>query len=260
MKENFFKKFEGFNGPFALQMLSVEKINDFAGGKLIKNEFYFYKDNYLTIYIYQDDIDRVRNFGIRKLKENFAYFDNLYKTTISKFDDFKKKDYSFIEEINSISKVEDLKAWIKQFGDYVSDVTIISYMAEMFAGYDNYWLDYVAINKEDFTALTAPEEFSFAREYEYELAKIKLGKSLKTIYDMAHKWYWLLNNYFIIDIVDDNKVKEQLNKMTETEARKIIDDVNNSISEIKNKKESLLKKLDLDDLKINILKTLNKYS
>ena len=259
MKEKFFKKFEGFNGPFALQMLSVEKINDFAGDKLIKNEFYFYKDNYLTIYIYQEDINRVRNFGIGKLKEDSAYFDNLYKTAISKFDDFKKKEHSFIEEINSISKVKDLKAWIKQFGDYTSDATIIGYMAEMFAGYDNYWLDYVAISKEDFATLTASEEFSFAKEYEYELAKIKLGKSSKTIDDVARKWYWLLNNYFIIDIVDDNKVKEQLDKMTKTEARKIIEDMDNSISEIKNKKENLLKKLGLNDFKINILKTLSEF-
>ena len=91
MKEKFFKKFEGFNGPFSLQMLSVEKINDFAGEKLIKNEFYFYKDNYLTIYLYQDDIKRVRNFGVRKLKDDSAYFDNLYKTAISKLNYFKKK-------------------------------------------------------------------------------------------------------------------------------------------------------------------------
>ena len=259
MKEKFAKKFESLNAPFGVQMLAIKKLTTLMGEELIKDEFYFYKEDYNIVYVYQHEIQNVRDYCLKKLVNNPKYLKDLYIQTVALFEDFRKKENQFIDEIELMSSAENIKLWLRNFCEYTSDITPVGYFAEMFGGYDSYWLDYIGISKDDFTILTSPDELSFSKEYEYELAKLKCGDKTHNITELAKKWYWVRNNYFIVDLVDENYIKSQLEKLSLDEARKTVDEIDHIVLNIKNKKKEILERITLDSNKLAILNGLASF-
>jgi len=259
MKEKFAKKFESLNAPFGVQMLAIKKLNALMGEELIKDEFYFYKEDYNIVYVYQHEIQNVRDYCLKKLIDNPKYLEDLYIQTVALFEDFRKKENQFINEIELMPSAESIKSWLRIFCEYASNITPVGYFAEMFGGYDSYWLDYIGISKDDFTVLTSPDELSFSKEYEYELAKLKLGDETHSVTELAKKWYWVRNNYFIVDLVNEDYIKSQLEKISIDEASKTVDEIDHIVLNIKNKKKEILERITLDSNKLAILNGLASF-
>jgi phosphohistidine swiveling domain-containing protein len=253
MQEKFAKKFESLNALLGVQMLAVNKLNALMGEELIKDEFYFYKENYSIAYVYQNEVQNVRNYCLKRLKDDPEYLKKLYIQAIALFGDFRKNEARFINEIESMSDVEKIKLWLRDFCEYASNITPIGYLAEMFGGYDNYWSDYIGISQEDFTILTSPDELSFSKQYEYELSKLKLSDKTFGVAELAKKWYWVRNNYFIVDLLDENYILAQLEKISVDEARETTSERESVILNIKNKKKEILKRLSIENNRLAIL-------
>ena len=259
MKEKFAKKFESLNAPFGVQMLAIKKLNALMGEELIKDEFYFYKEDYNIVYVYQHEIQNVRDYCLKNLKGNPKYLQDLYIQTVALFEDFRKKENQFINEIELMPSAESIKSWLRNFCEYASNITPVGYFAEMFGGYDSYWLEYIGISKDDFTVLTSPDELSFSKEYEYELAKLKLGDETHSIIELVKKWYWVRNNYFIVDLVNEDYIKSQLEKISSVEARKTVNEIDHIALNIKSKKKEILERITLDSNKLAILNGLASF-
>jgi phosphohistidine swiveling domain-containing protein len=259
MKEKYPKKFESLNGPFGLQMLAIKKLNSLVTKDLILEEFYFYKESYVTVWVYSEEIEKVRKYCLSQFDKDQNYFVDLYNKTNSGFEDFVSKESLFIEQIESLKSIDQIKKWLEGFCDYASNITPVGYLVEMFAGYDKYWVNYTGINEEDFATLVSPEKVSFTKEYEYELAKIKLGERSYKIKDLQKKWYWVRNNYFIVDIVNEEVIEKQIKDMTVDEARRIINDVDTIVSSIKPKKDEIIKRLNITRSTIGITNALSSF-
>ena len=259
MKEKYAKKFESLNSPFEVQMLAIQKLNSLMDADLIKDEFYFYKEDYNVVYVYQHEIDKVRKYCLSKLESNPDFFKKLFNDATSLFDDFRNKEIDFVKEIELMNTEDEIKSWLKKFCAYASTITPIGYFVEMFAGYDSYWLNYTGISEDDFTTLISPDQLSFSKIYELEVAKVKLGESNLNIVDLVEKWYWVRNNYYIVDLVNESYIRNQLEKTTTTEAKKTIAETGHFISNLKEKKNEVSERLSLNKETMNILNGLSSF-
>jgi len=254
------KKCDSLNGTFGIQLFAIKKINLITKSKTIKDEFYFYYDNCATVYISPDDVRRVREFVSESFKEDRSYFKKALQEAYDFFDDFRKKEFLFKQFLSADQDAKNIKKWLRDFCDYASDVTALAFLLEMVAGFgDDYWQKYLGITKDDFFTLVAPEELSYTKKFDLELAKIKLGKLNKDIDDIVRDWYWVFNNYRIVDILDRLTVEKQLDEMKKEGAEKIITEIQSYILEIKSKKVDIFSKLNLNPEQVDILQSLSSF-
>jgi len=259
MKKRFFnKKFVALNSLFGIQMSAFDKANNYAKANLINDDFYILENGEVTIFFSQEDVDRTRRFVLKKMEKDPKYMGNLIKDAFSGFNKFKKNCDSYIKEIENSKTSDQLRWFIKKFCDIASNTTSLAFIPEFFAGYDEYWIDYLGVSKDNFHILTTPNNISFTKEYELELAKIKLEKSRKTIKDIVSKYYWIQSNYKFIDLVNEESVTKDLSEITKEKAEKIINETKKTSAELPNKKKELIKKLGLNDFQIKILDILAK--
>ena len=115
MEKKYFKKFEGLFSLFSIQSLACIKINAYTKASLYVDTKYFFKEGYLVVYIYQNDVERVRAYVFNELKKNPDYLSKLYSDSVKGFESFNHKYDRFSKEINEIEKVGDLKRWIHDF-------------------------------------------------------------------------------------------------------------------------------------------------
>lgn len=148
---------------------------------------------------------------------------------------------------------------MKDFCNKVTDTTATAFLAEMMASFSDFWPGHLGVSQDDFLILTAPENLSYTKEYELELANIRLGKINKSAAEVVRGWYWILNNYRIIDVLDEKMVETQLREMTTDKALEVIGEAENHASTTKQEKEKLFTKLNLDDNKVRILNGLSSF-
>ena len=258
-KQNISKIFKGLFSLFGIQELAVKKVNDYAKQKLLLENVHFFKEGSLIAYVYMNDVARVRSFVLENLKTNKNYLDKLYKATVKKFETFSDRYKKFTEEINNIDNPNRLKSWIGDFVKFASDTNGSAFLVEIFAGYDDYWMEYLDLNKEDFDILMTPEEFSFSSEFTQELAKSKLKKSKKTPQEISSEFFWILNNYDVVDLVTAEYVSKELKNMSTLEATNIQEEANHYISDVLRQKEIVIKNTKLDKTKINFAKSLSSF-
>lgn len=238
-KENkFFKKFEGKNTLFGIQAIAVEKSNIYTKTPLFVDEYYTSKAKELIVYVYNSDVERVRNY----VNSKKGYLKQLYTEAITGFDKFKEKHDIYLKQIDSAKDTSSLKNWIANFIQEASDASWKGFLAEEYAGYDDYWPDYFGISKEDFSILTAPEEVSYTKEYDNELAKIKLGLSKKTTKQLAKQYYWIHGNYNHVNELTEEQIIKQLESLSKEKALQIHKETESYIQEAKTKKTTELKK------------------
>lgn len=126
-----------------------------------------------------------------------------------------------------------------------SFTTRLGFVAEIFIGYEDFWPSYMGISKEDFAVITTPEELSFTKEFDYEIAKIKLGRSTMTTQDVALKYYWILSSYNAVDLVDNKYVSDHVKELTVENAEKIINETDNYLPSVINNKNEIYNKLNI---------------
>lgn len=254
------KKLDSLNGTLGIQLFAIKKINLITNKKIIQDEFYFYKNNYATVYISTDDVRRVREFFVAALNIDRLYLKKASQEVFDLFDNFKEKEPSFKNFLSLNQDVENIKAWLKYFCDYASSATALAFSLEMLAGFgDDYWLEYFNITKDDFFVLVAPEELSYTKRFDLELANIKLGNLKKNIDSVVNDWYWVFNNYRIVDILDRQMVERRLGEMGEGEAKKIVTESRSYLLETKSKKEKIFDRLNLSLEQIDILNSLSSF-
>ena len=244
---------------FGIQALACKKINNYAQAQIFLDDQYFFKEGYLVVYIYQSDVDRIRSFMFDQLNKNENYLLGLHTKTIDGFKKFISKYNEFKKEIEEINNTGELKSWISSFIDIASDINTPAYMAELFAGYDNFWLDYFNLNKEDFEVLIAPEELSYSKEFSHDLARIKLRVPNIDSRKIAEKYFWILNNYKVVDVVTTDYISKELEKMSIDDAEKLLLDDGIYIPDLLNKKQIILNKIGLGLTKEKILKILSSF-
>jgi phosphohistidine swiveling domain-containing protein len=239
MKEKFFKKFEGLNSVFCIQLLAMAKCNDFFGKQLLIDEVIFSKEYYLVAHIFQSDVDRIRAFIFEKMENDPKYLEKIYTDALSDFKKFNDTEATFLEEIVNSNDEKSLRNWIRSFVEIASHTTRLGFVAELFVGYEDFWPAYLQVTKDDFTILTAPEELSFTKEFDYEIAKLRLGTSTMTARQLASKYHWVLSNYNVVDLVDEKYVSSHAERLSIEAAQKTIDDAEAYLKHVIAQKESV---------------------
>jgi phosphohistidine swiveling domain-containing protein len=237
MQGRYFKKFEGLNSVFSIQTGAILLLNNLTDHLLIADEKVFYKEGYIVAYMFQADINRIRDFVFANIKTDPDYLNKVYKTSVSKFEDFDKRHDILLKEIDDMDDPEELRTWLSGFLDLSMDTVSLAYFAELFTGYDEFWLGYTGLAKSDFDILISPEELSYTKKYDFDLSKIKLGKSTKTASEIAEEYYWIHGNYSAVDKLQNDEVINQLEKMSLTDAKKAFDEDEAYTSDVTKRKE-----------------------
>jgi phosphohistidine swiveling domain-containing protein len=256
MKEKFFKKFDGLFSLFSIQALACSKINKFIGLSLFVDTFDYFKEGFLYACIYQSDIDRIRFYVMDMIKKDSKYLDKLLNISLNNFSNFKSNHDKRRIEVQKISNINELKHWIKDFVEFASDTNAPAFLAEIFAGYDDYWQKYLGLDKDDFNLLMTPEEASYSKLFNYELAKIKTNKSSKNFIKLAEEFYWILNSYKSVNLVTPEYISKEFDQMTPRDAQSIIEDFDNYQSDLSRRKQEVYKRVDLNNDKKDLLKSL----
>lgn len=259
MKEKYFKKFEGLNSIFCIQLLAMVKINDYFGKPLLIDEKVFSKQYVLFADIFQSDIDRIREFVFAELVKNPSYLNKINIDAITDFEAFKKRERVFEDEIVKSNTPAHLKKWIRNFVEIASHTTRLGFVAELFVGYEDFWPNYIGISKEDFAILSAPEELSFTKEFDLEIAKVKLGLVALTPKQISERYYWVLSNYNVVDLVDEKYVSDHIQSLTKESAEKIVRDTEHYLDEVIENKHKVNAKLNLDKHKKELLNAIASF-
>ncbi|MFA6100265.1 MAG: PEP-utilizing enzyme [Patescibacteria group bacterium] len=245
-QNKFYKNFEASNSLFSLQMkAAIETLNRWAGEALVKDEFYSYKDRHATIFIYQDDVQRVRKYLFNKLKSNPSYLNEIYQEAEKRFKYSIQHLNTYKNEVEAIKDPASLRKWIGSFIVHVTDTTALGILAELFAGYDDFWVKYFRVSKEELAIIMAPIELGIVKTFEREIALLKLGLSDKNSAKLASDYQWILNNYRQTDKVTEAYILEQLKKISPDEARAVLDDIKSDEEKLKLQKFKFFKKVEL---------------
>ncbi len=90
----------------------------------------------------------------------------------------------------------------------------------------------------------SPIVISFSTEYEYELAKIRINSLKLNLKELTKKYFYVKDNYQIVGAVNEIKIKEDFEKMSLYDAKKIINYVEEELPQIKRKREFILKQFE----------------
>ena len=224
---------------------------------------YFKKDKVVFI----ADYDNLRNRGEklfkkyvldeRKLKQHY----NKWFRTTNKFKEFENR----VNKLSSLSDIELKKLFISNYKFYV-DFWIRGFLPEL----SNWGGEQLLKNKilkfnkinfiEIFEKLSAPEDLSFFQKEELEFMKIKLisnkKKQLEKLKEHQKKYYWLRNSYGFTKVLDIDFFKKEFKKISKKDAEKKINEINNYVKKVKQKKKEIIKKYKVNKEVVNISKKL----
>ncbi len=112
---------------------------------------------------------------------------------------------------------------------------------------------------EIFEALGAPEDLSFFQTEELAFMKIKLlgkEKQLEKLKEHQQKYYWLRNSYGFTKVLDINFFKKELDKISKQDAEKKINEINNYVDKILQKKKDIIGKYNINEDIVKIARKL----
>ena len=109
---------------------------------------------------------------------------------------------------------------------------------------------------EIFEALSAPEDLSFFQTEELALMKIRLLNSKEQLKEHQQKYYWLRNSYGFTKVLDVNFFKKELDKISEKDAERKINEINNYVDKILQKKKEIIKKYNVNNEIVQIAQKL----
>ncbi|TKJ17952.1 hypothetical protein CEE44_04820 [Candidatus Woesearchaeota archaeon B3_Woes] len=109
---------------------------------------------------------------------------------------------------------------------------------------------------EIFEALSAPENLSFFQTEELAFMKIKLSDNKEKLKEHQQKYYWLRNSYGFTKVLDVNFFKKELDKISKQDAKNKINEINNYVDKILQKKKAIIKKYNVNDETVHIAKKL----
>lgn len=251
------KKFEAMNSTFGIQGIAVTKLNkNFGNNIFFPRSGYYYKDDSVTWISIKNDIVQGRNFLEEKIKADPRYFNQLIDPIFTGFGEFRSRYDEFKNQIEHLKDINAAKRWLKDFIDFASEKTSFAYITDAFAVDSEYWIKKSGLSKGDFMSVMVPTEISFSKQYEYEIAKIKVGNSKKTPKQILSEYHWVQNNYKNVDIVDLENIKRQLRKMSKTEAKDIMNEIEEKFPKGNEQAESKINNLKISKHLKNILRAL----
>jgi phosphohistidine swiveling domain-containing protein len=221
---------------------------------------YFKEDK--VVFVLDDDDLRNRGEKLfkkyvldeRKLKK---HYDEWFKTT-KKFKEFENK---VNKDLSNLSDIDLKKFFISFYGFYL-DFWLKGFLPEL----SNWGGEQLLKRKisefsrtnfiEIFEKLSAPEQLSFFQKEELEFMRIKLisnkKKQLEELKEHQKKYYWLRNSYGFTKVLDIDFFKNELKKISEKYAKKKINEINDYVDKIKQKKKEIIKKYNVNKEIINI--------
>lgn len=105
-------------------------------------------------------------------------------------------------------------------------------------------------------ALTSPDKLSFFQNEELEFLSIKLvqNENMQDImlHNHAKNYYWLRNSYAKTNILPIGHFEEELNKISSEKAKEKINEMHGYPQKVKQKKELIIKKYNIDNDTIKI--------
>lgn len=250
------KKFEAFNSTFGIQAIAVAKLNTLFRENIYVKSAYFYQKDAVSWLLSYSDIKRGRDFVLKKIKNDPQWFEKFTASILKRFNQFRLQSKKLETELEQLTKISEVKQWLKKFINYASITTAPAYITDLFGTDTEYWIKISGLNKNTFMSLLVPPEMSFSKEYEYTLAKIKMGESNKTLMDIISEYHWVQNNYKHVNIIDVSLIKKQLTKLSKKEAKKIILEVEKEFPENLKKTEFLIAKLKINKFLKDIIQAL----
>lgn len=215
------KSFDASNAFFSLQMDSIRLLEEVFGEKVWENEFYFIKDGYAKIFIPKEDLAKIRNLFEKRIKDNPEFFNDLYKNIELKINKFKDNYSVYLDEIDQKTTVGDLRGWIKSFHKDAQETTGYAYITDGIGLDFEAWMPYLPISKDEFTEFIHPLKNSFTKDFEYNLAKLKLDDK-RNINDFVREYSWVENSYTSVDRLTLKTLEQRLDLMSNEEADVII--------------------------------------
>jgi phosphohistidine swiveling domain-containing protein len=262
MSQYIFKKFEGRNSLFGIQGFygGGEIFNKNIGEKLVLKSGHYYQDGFCCWIGHEDDYAYSRKWLIKKIEKENSWCNKFYKENYQKLSTYLE---SHIYE-NKLLKLKgnDLINATRDFIKKAADTIAPAYFSDWYGYQAEKWIrEYInetQMSNDQFRIITSNNLISFSKEYEYELAKIKLNTSKETVENIYNKYYWTRDNYQHTGTLSLKTVKNELKEISSNDAREIIKFVETQ-SFRNEEKQKLLKNLNLNLMQVELLLSISKF-
>lgn len=282
-KQWYHQRFDG--APYFMHFIAEGEIQKHEQRKLggdFTVHYCFYDDGKADWYILMDDIKKVTSAIIDASKKN----PNISLDLINLWQDDTKLFYEMCIKAGNtdLTKLNDKQ--LIELHDVFAEITLNKNSSsslidgfalgtdELIANkikhiYDQSDIKHEFRSAEVFSILTAPVHLSFINEAEVELFKLAIKlkekdldnldeESYKLVKDYQKSFFWIQNNYVYAKVLDTSHFIQEIKNLygSKIDIEHELDKVQNTPNVNKNKKEELMRKLDID----KELKTLIKIS
>lgn len=257
------KKVEGRLSLFVVQAYAtLDEFNAGVKEKLLTKSSFFYKHGYIWWLGDENDYLRARKWFTGKMNSSEQWAPSFFADRLAIEESFVSSLESELEKVSKFSG-EELVQFARDFIKKAAQTTSLAYFTDWVSFEANKWIydyiDHSQLSDEQFRALVGSNLISFGKEYEYSLARVKLGHDLTPIENIAQQFSWVQDNYQYVGRVNVEKVQADFTAMTKEEAEAVIHFVEKELPGQAVSRKEEIAKLPLDTFQKQLLTMLGNF-